>query len=76
MKDFNQEILKFLIRKNYYNIDTDDIKFNQIYNLGIRIVSEIEIPHTILGYLELKVFTQESDYFMMLRDRKLNELGI
>jgi hypothetical protein len=82
MKRFDQEILKVLIRKNYYNIDTEDIRFNQIYNdIGPNgetrlIVCRIEIPHATLGYLELKTFTKQSDYDVMVRERKLNELGI
>jgi hypothetical protein len=79
MKRFDQEIIKVLIRKNYYNIDTEDIRFNQIYNdFGpngeILIVSRIEIPHATLGHLDLKTFTKQSDYDVMARDKKLTSL--
>ncbi len=77
MKKFDQEILRVLISKNYHNINANDIKFDMIYHDGnLLIVSRIHIPSATIDLLELKTFTLQSEYDMMIRDKKLKELGI
>jgi hypothetical protein len=81
MKKFDQEILRVLISKNYHNINANDIKFDMIYHDfgpdgNLLIVSRIHIPSATIDLLELKTFTLQSEYDMMIRDKKLSLASI